>query len=179
MYIITSLQLSCGSFNHQIITRLRHEQHVASHARCFWIWRCSLRGHHGGALHEYLAGHEYLSKFLAEISKKKRPEQIVSVEGSRGREREATSFSFHGVFSSLAKFTWFQADPANFNKQPIIWKGCSKVGMRMGQWAETEVIFIIYIIWFTLNILKLQVVLWQDVREQQQTHLKDAWRITR
>lgn len=53
------------------------------------------------------------------------------------------------------------------------------LGMRMGQWAETEVIFIIYIIWFTLNILKLQVVLWQDVREQQQTHLKDVWRITR
>ena len=25
---------------------------------------------------------------------------------------------------SLAKFTWFQADPANFNKQHIIWKGC-------------------------------------------------------
>ena len=35
------------------ITRWGIYQTVASHARCFWIWRCSLRGHHVG-FHEYL-----------------------------------------------------------------------------------------------------------------------------
>ena len=88
-----------------------------------------------------LGCHEYLSLSWQKFQKKT-PEQIVSVEGSKGREIEATSFSFHGVFSSLAKFTWFQADPANFNKQPCRKGCCTKVGMRMGQWAETEVIFI-------------------------------------
>lgn len=148
MYIITSLQQSCGSFNHQIIIspdeawKLLHLMPGVSESGG------AVCGHHGGF--------------------------------------SWIPWGAMNTWNFKKKPTWtdrgwrFQADPANFNKQPCRKGWCTKVGMRMGQWAETEVIFIyILYIWFTLNILKLQVVLWQDVREQQQTHLKDAWRITR
>ena len=108
MYIITSLQLSCGSFNHQIIISTRWGMKtVASHARCFWIWRCSLRTSRWVFMNT-LGCHEYLSLSWAWLK--------LPVLGSW---RVDHLLSSHGSKQ-------IQLTSTRFNKQPCRKGGCTK-----------------------------------------------------